>query len=322
MKIAVVGCRGFGTVHLRALSDIRKRKDIEVYVFSRDETAAKNCMKEFQAKGYFTKFDSVLESEVNIIDLVVSHDEHMRMGLEAINSGKHVMLEKPIARNLQEADALISTANEKKVKFMVLENFYFDTSVWKAKELIEKIKPLSLILVRDLRLNKVKGWRTNYEMMGNGSLIDGGIHFVDTMLNLGGEYKEVKGMCKRTFAGIEGEDTSGAIFDFGDYLGMLTYSWAARNPPPVPAFEIYGEKGTIVEDPKSREAGKPFGDLIFNGERIVVEKMNPVVREIEGFIDAVEKGKTVPMDPYIARRDLEAVLKIYEGCEQGAHENK
>jgi predicted dehydrogenase len=107
------------------------------------------------------------------------------MGVSAIRSKKHVMLEKPIARDEEEAIRLIETAKTTGVKFMVLENHYFDPSVWKAKELMEMMGGISLILLRNTRFNSPQGWRRVKDLMGGGALIDGGIHFIDTLLNLG-----------------------------------------------------------------------------------------------------------------------------------------
>ena len=72
MKIAVVGCRGFGRVHLNALSELRRDRELEVYVFSRTEKYAKECYKEFDAEGYFTSYEKVLNSNVDIVDLVLA----------------------------------------------------------------------------------------------------------------------------------------------------------------------------------------------------------------------------------------------------------
>lgn len=319
MKLAIVGCNGFGRVHLDAIKDIRKEmKDLEIYVFNRKEEVAKECMKEYEANGYFTSYNDVLKSNVEIVDLIVSHDAHEPMGTMAMKSGKHVMLEKPIARNEQEAESLINTAIQTKVKFMVLENFYFDPTVWKAKEIMPKLGKISLIIVRNTISNFIKGWRTNKQMMGGGALIDGGIHFVDTMLNLGGEYTEVKGMCKRTFAGLEGEDTSVAIFNFkGGYIGTLIYSWATKGEK-YPRFEIYGEKGSIKEDYATAASRKPYGNLIIDidgvKDTVNIEPVNTVKEEIKAFLNSVINDKEVPMNPRLALRDLKAVLDVYRQC--------
>ncbi|MEM0131941.1 MAG: Gfo/Idh/MocA family oxidoreductase [Saccharolobus sp.] len=315
MKLAVVGCNGFGKIHLKAIRNIG---NVEYYVFSRNEDNARECMKEFGAKGYFINYEDILNSDVDIIDLVVSHDQHYQMGIKALKAGKHLMLEKPIARNIKEAQALIDTAKETGLKFMVLEQFFFDSSVRKAIEILPKIGKISLIIVRSTHLNQPKGWRREKEKMGGGALIDGGVHFINTLLNLGGEYESVKALCGKYFSGIEAEDTTVASFKFkNNALGLLIYSWSAPKAPRLPAFEIYGENGSLVEDPTTRVMGKPFGDIILNSEeKIEVSKTNPIEEEIRGFLEAVSRNTNVPMSPEIALRDLKAVLDIYNSCSQ------
>lgn len=319
LKIAVVGCRGFGKVHLNALSKLRDRYGLEVYVFSRTEEFARDCHREYDASGYFTRYSDVLRSDVDIVDLVVSHDAHMPMSIAALEAGKHVMLEKPIARTVEEAMSIINVAKSSGKKFMVLENHYFDPSVWRARELMSQLGRVSMIIVRKLQYNSPGGWRRVRELMGGGALIDGGIHYVDTLLNLGGDYTEVKSVCTRGFAGLEGEDISVSIFRFRNgAVGVLLYSWSAPGGDKASAFEIYGEHGFIMEDPGSRVPGKPYGDLIINingrQERINIERINAVEREIELFLQSVINNTDVPMPPEVALRDLKAVIDAYRNC--------
>ena len=319
LKIAVVGCRGFGRVHLNALSKLRDRYGLELYVFSRTEEYARDCQREYQASGYFTRYGDVLRSNVDIVDLVVSHDTHMPMSIAALEAGKHVMLEKPIAKTLEEAMAIMNTAKLSGRRFMVLENHYFDPSVWRARELMSQLGRVSMIIVRKLQYNSPGGWRRVRELMGGGALIDGGIHYVDTLLNLGGDYTEVKSVCAHGFSGIEGEDISASIFRFtSGAVGVLLYSWSTPSGNVAPVFEIYGERGFIIEDPGSRIPGKPYGDLVINidgkQERVTVEKVNTVEREIELFLQSITNNTEVPMPPEVAIRDLKAVLDAYRGC--------
>jgi hypothetical protein len=70
-------------------------------------------MNEFEANGYFISYDDVLSSDVNVVDLIVSHDSHESMGRSAMESGKHLVLEKPIGRTEEEGISLIETSNPK-----------------------------------------------------------------------------------------------------------------------------------------------------------------------------------------------------------------
>ncbi len=315
MRIAVVGCSGFGNVHLNALRELN-RDDLEVYVFSRSRERAEECAKRYSASGYFTNYDDVIKSNVDVVDLIVSHDMHAPMAIKAMEAGKHVVLEKPIARTIDEANAIIEASRRFKVKFMVAENFYFDPAVQRTIELIKELGQVHTIIVRSTHYGKPSGWRRIKELMGGGAFIDGGIHFVDTLLNIGGEYNHACGLSYRTISGIEGEDTTIGLFTFKNGArGLVMYSWGMMHSPNVPSFEVYGENGSVIEDAYSRRInatyGRVYGDLLFNGKSVSLPKVNVVKLELEGFIKAVEKDKPVPMPPELALRDLKAVLDVY-----------
>lgn len=308
MKIAVIGCRGFGRVHLEAIKSIG---GIELYVFSRDREAAEKCAEEWGAAGYFTSYDEVLASPVDAVDLVVSHDAHLDMSIKAFKAGKHVLLEKPIARSIQEGEAIINAAREAGVKFMVAENHFFDPAARKAAELARDLG-VHTIIARGTSFHSPTGWRTKAEEMGGGSLIDGGIHLMDTFLNIGGSYEAVCGSSRRVASIMEGEDASIALFKFkSGAVGIFIYGWAFPSAPRAPLFEVYGVNGSIIEDPESRVKGRNYGDLIINGKRVELPKVNTVQMEIQGFLKAIQDDTEVPMPPQLALRDLRAVLDIY-----------
>ncbi|GGP20013.1 oxidoreductase [Thermocladium modestius] len=308
MKVAVVGCRGFGRVHLEAL---RSMGSVDIYVFSRDRAAAEACANEWGASGFFTSYDDVLRSSVDVVDLVVDHASHLEMSVKAFKAGKHVLLEKPIARTLEEGLAIIKAAEESGVKFMVAENHFFDPAARKAAELSKDLG-VHTIIARGLSFHAPTGWRAKLDEMGGGSLIDGGIHLMDTFLNIGGDYEAVCGSSRRAMPQMEGESASMALFKFkSGAVGAFMYGWAFPNSPRVPLFEVYGVGGSIVEDPASRVRGRNYGDILFNGERIELPKVNTVQLEIEGFLRSIREGTEVPMPPQLALRDLRAVLDIY-----------
>ena len=317
-----MGSRGFGAVHLAALSYIRDQGfPIEFYTFSSDLGEAKKLAERFGAAGYFTSYEEVLSSAIDVVDLVVSHDAHADMALRAMNAGKHVLLEKPIARNLVEAEAIVSASERLGLKLMVAENYHFDRTFTALYGVVGLLGRPHTVIVRDLRFSSPGGWRASAERMGGGAVIDGGVHMLHVMLNLGGDYEAVCSSVYRTgLSGIEGEDVGLAVFRFRSGLrGVYMYGWAFKHAPPSPIIEVYGESGTVYEDPGSRlwveRRGVRYlarhGDLVLNGERVPVGEGDAIVDEIKGFLDAVARGLEVPMPPSLAVRDLKAVLDIY-----------
>jgi predicted dehydrogenase len=316
MKILVVGVNNFGQMHLSGI------KDMEISIVERKEEVIKQTKKMYDIKNVYNSYDDALKDDFDIVDLVVPHYLHREMSIKAMKNGNNVLLEKPIATNLEDAEAMIETSKECSVKFMVTDQYFFDPSIREAVKLIKnnQIGKINTIIVRDQRNFDHGGWRTSSEKMGGGALIDGGIHYIDTLLNFGGDYEEVYGKSKHAGSILSGEDTTTAIFKFKNgSTGLFYYSWSYRNPPEVPAFEIIGDSGSIYEDINSRSSWKTgeknrtvYGDLILNGEKMGLKKYDIYTEEIKEFADSVKNGTEVPFPPELALRDLKAVLDIYK----------
>ena len=182
-----------------------------------------------------------------------------------------------------------------------------------------KKQPGSTIIVRNQRFFNEPGWRNNEKLMGGGALIDGGIHFIEALLDLGGEYKQIHSSVYKGSASIEGEDNTAALFSFNSgATGLFFYSWSYKDPPHVPSYEIVGTGGSITESTEERHPseGKElptvcFGKPVLNGTVQEIEEKDVIDMEISGFVGAIEKNEKVPYPPELARRNLEAVLKIY-----------
>ncbi len=321
MEIVVMGCRGFGKVHLRAI------KGVDVSIMERDPAVVEQIREQYQIRRVFSSIEEALSSDADAVDIVLPHRLHRPVAEEAMKRGKHVVLEKPIATTLEDAEAIIRTAKETHRKLMVADEWWFDPSVKAAKEVIEQEKigrPVAVI-VRHQEFYDAYGWRRSEEEMGGGALIDGGIHYVDTLLELGGEPETVYGLTAKGGSAIEGEDFSvGAVRFRSGAIGALIHSWSYRDPPLLPEFEVVGTQGSLREDTEnkaklgwikmnffdpSRKA--VYGGLLVNGKSYPVEMYDVFERMFSGFIKSVEKDEPVPFPPELAKRDLEVVLKIY-----------
>jgi len=109
------------------------------------------------------------------------HNLHARVAIDAARAGKHVLLEKPIATTLKEADSIIEEAKKAGIVFMVAENYHFEPAILKAKELIDQgyIGEIFLIEAVSMGFYVPPLWRRSKAEMGGGVLIDRGIHMVD-----------------------------------------------------------------------------------------------------------------------------------------------
>ena len=319
MRILLLGGNGFGKVHARSYKNL----GLDFSVFARNEEVLNEFRENYHAKETFNDIDEAITSEYNVVDIVLPHTLHFKYAKKAIEMGRHVLIEKPIASTLEESRKLISLSAEKKVKFMVAEQYFFDASLQHAMELAvpNNIGKIHTVIVRDQRNFNNTGWRTNEAAMGGGALIDGGVHYLEAILDLGGAYEEVKAYSYRGGKAIEGEDNTMALFSFkSGARGLFYYTWSYRNAPQLPAYEIIGSEGSIYEDLESKplmdfktqkSPRHVFGYPVLNGEVSKVKVMDVFDREISEFLKAVERDTNVPYHPESALRNLETVMKIY-----------
>ena len=103
-----------------------------------DEAMVKQRAEEWGVKKYYTDYRKVLEDpEVDAVEIIVPHHLHAKMAIEALEAGKHVSLQKPMAISIEECDAIIDAAKRTGKTLRVFENFMYFPPLVKAKELLD-----------------------------------------------------------------------------------------------------------------------------------------------------------------------------------------
>ena len=242
----------------------------------------------------------------------------------AAKHGKHVLMEKPIARTVAEARKLIDATQRAGVTLMVAENFRFDLATAKAKELIADgaIGDLSFVDIQSENLDGgCEGWRLSLERCGGGRMIDGGIHYVDVLRNLAGHPERVYALVPdhKTIPGIEGEDSMAVTASFrGGLTGFLRYSGGAP---------LTSKRDVRVSGTKGRVQYEVFGNdvTVETGEGARVYPVEPEIRGmkhmVRDFIGAIAEGREPIMSGEEALNDLAVVLASYESVRTGAPVN-
>ncbi len=318
MKVLLLGPKGFGKMHLEALSKL----NVDIEIMERNREIANDLKSKFPIGRSYESIDEAMKSDAEIFDVVLPHNLHHDVVTKALGIGKHVMVEKPIATDIADASEMIKASIRAKRKFMVTDQYFFDPSVKKVKEEIDKgtLGRVHTIIVRDQRLYSWKGWRAIASSMGGGSLIDGGIHFVDTLLNIGGEYSAVRSLAYKTDDKLQEIDNVEALFKFKNGSnGIFFYSWGYPYSQNLPAFEVIGNRGSAIEDVTKKPDGfdfkggkRAYGDPVINGIPTDLGLHDIFLDEIGGFIESVERDQKVPFDPELALRDLIGVKDIYK----------
>ncbi|MCI0844766.1 MAG: Gfo/Idh/MocA family oxidoreductase, partial [Chloroflexi bacterium] len=122
LRLCVIGCGGFAKTFAASL--VGARDWVDLYFASRDHGRARAYSDEFGGLGAFGSYeDAAANPEIDALYICTPHNLHLEHALLAAAAKKHILLEKPIARTIEEARSIISAATDAGVKLMVAENY-------------------------------------------------------------------------------------------------------------------------------------------------------------------------------------------------------
>ncbi len=318
LKLCVVGCGHFARIFAGEMQAIAGEVDLSFA--SRDAQRAAEYAAAFNGKASFGSYEAAAaDSDVEAMYLCTPHHLHGEHVALAAAAGKHILVEKPIARTMEEARLIVQTANQAGVTLMVAENYRFMAVVRLAKQLIDggTLGVLRLIQLQEEADLRPSQWRASRELNGGGVLIDGGIHKIDILLYLAGRPRDVYATAlPQVLDDSEGEDgvvivthsKSGAV-------GLINHSWAkvhGREPKWVSvsgtkariSFDLAGTHVTIDDGLEERTLEAP-------GDR---RGIIPMVQE---FRDSIRQGRDPEITGSVGMEDLEITLKAYESMGSG-----
>ena len=320
MKLAmcVIGCGGYAKTVLNDIYDMTDEFDL--YFASRDINKAREYNELYGGAGFFGSYEEAVQDQrVDAVYIFTPHNVHLdNAGLAARNS-KHILVEKPIARNLDETREMIDLARDAGVKLMTAENYRFLPAVKRCKDIIEagNIGNVRLIQIQAEGYSVPSAWRTSQEASGGGVFIDGGIHFVDIMMNLGG-FPERLYAAKppQVYKDIDVEDGIVVTAHLpGGALGLINFSRATAVKGQRQWINVTGSKGHLSFTPYSDE-------IIFETTEVQRTIRLPEARRgvrgmVREFRDSIIEDREPVMNGQEGLRDLAIVLGAYESAERG-----
>ena len=252
IRFAVVGCGHIGKRHaemitrdekaeLVALCDIRPKAELGVEAYP--VPFAKNLEELLK-----------IASDVDVINICVPNGLHAEMAIKAIEAGHHVVIEKPMALTLADAERVIYTSlRYRKQVFCVMQNRYSPPSVW-IKEMVDSGKLGQIYMVqlncywtRDDRYYKPGGWHGDARLDG-GTLFTQFSHFIDIMYWLFGDICDIQArFADFNHKGLTDFEDSGFVnFRFvNGGMGALSYSTAVWNKNMESSMLIVAENGSV-----------------------------------------------------------------------------
>lgn len=301
-------------------------------VWARDNSKTSKFASERGIKAYSSFSDVLDDKEVDVVDICTPTYTHAEYAIQALKSGKHVIVEKPMALSLADADKMIHAADESGMKLMVAHVLRFFPEYMKVKELVDEGKLGEICQARAFRGGAFPEWSPWFGEVekSGGVAVDTAIHDVDYITWIS------SGIPQRVYAKIRrGAKEASAKYEIAfinvryknGMIAFIEASWA--HPPSFPftmKLELDGTEGTVTLDNQSPVPISLFSRTIRQGyapESLPWKPMvhpfplDPFYRELSHFVDCVRNDKTPMTDGRASRRSLEVCLASMKSAETG-----
>lgn len=330
MNFAIIGCGRIAPRHAQALQLIPDTKIVAVCDLI--EKRAVNYAQTYGGEIY-TDYHCLLErDDIDVVSICVPSGLHVQVGLDAAIAGKNILVEKPIALNLVDADELIDTCNQKGVTLGVVLQNRFNPPIQELRKLVDS-DGLGKLLLANATIRWYRpqeyyedGWHGTWEMDG-GALMNQCIHHIDALQWFMGDAASVFAYTDTVSHKIEVEDVGVAIVRFKNGgMGVIEGSTITYPENIEGSLSLFGEKGSIKVGGTAlnrKVFWKVDGYLEHEKEMLSKEALDPIgvyghshKDQIEEMISAVKEKRTPWTSGMEARKSLKLVRAIYESAEK------
>lgn len=320
----LIGCGRISKNHLESIKALSGARLVAVSDVKEEALSA--AVAKYSCQGYSDYRDLLLNPEVDIINICTESGLHAQIAIDAMKAGKHVLVEKPMAMSLAEADAMIATAQRMGVKLGVVHQNRFNTAIVKLRQALEDSKFGKLThasaVVRWNRNDEYylqAPWRGTWAQDG-GCLMNQSIHNIDLLQWMMGPVESLFAYTATNMRNIEAEDLGMVLLKFKNgALGAIEATTtiypknleetlsvfgstgsASIGGIAVNKIEIWrfdGENETAVVAQQDKEPPNVYGfghaDIIKDFMEAISENRDPAVSGLEG------------------RKALEIILAVY-----------
>lgn len=338
MKYALIGCGRIATNHIKAVlnNHLEFAAVCDVVPEQMENLLAKHELNREESIHRYTDYREMIEKEQpELVGIATESGIHAQIALYCIDHGVNVIIEKPMAMSIEDANEIIRRSEEKGVKVSACHQNRFNVAVQQMRKALEagRFGKLSHGSVH-VRWNRNQDyydqakWRGTWAQDG-GALMNQCIHGIDLLRwMMGGEIDEVYGVTRQQFHHyLEAEDIGMAVVKFKN--GAVATIEGTTNVYPKNLEEtlyLFGENGTVKlggkstnnidvwdfadeteEDSKNKGLEEATSNVYGNGHTSLYADV----------IDAIKNNRKPYVDAYAGKNALELVLAIYKSQKEG-----
>ena len=338
MKYALIGCGRISTNHIKAAvnNGLEIVAVCDVIPEHMEKLLAKHGLeKDSSIKRYTDYKKMIIENEIELISIATESGLHAQIALYCIENSINVIIEKPMAMSLADADRIITLSEEKNVKVAACHQNRFNIAVQEMRNALEegRFGKLSHGAIH-VRWNRNQDyyaqapWRGTWAQDG-GALMNQCIHGIDLLRwTFGDEVEEVYGQTRQQFHHyLEAEDIGMAVVKFKN--GAIATIEGTTNVYPQNLEEtlyVFGENGTVKIGGKSTNnidvwnfADETEADQKNKGLQEATSNVygNGHTSLFADMIDSIKSNRKPYVDAHAGRNALELVLAIYKSQKTG-----
>ena len=342
IKFGVIGCGRISVSHMRGIA----QNDADALLWAVSDLLPEKM--EAAIRGYHANLgkesssvicygsyhDLLADPEIDIVNIATESGYHATIAIEALNAGKHVIVEKPMALSIKDADAMIEAAQKNGRKLCVSFQNRFNIAVQKMRSAFEDERFGKMIhAVASIRWNrndtyyKQAPWRGTWELDG-GTLMNQCTHNIDLLQWFGGDVDTVYAQTDTFLRDIQAEDMGAVILRFKNRaIGMIEGTSCVYPTNLEETLNLFGEKGTVCLGGMAINhiENWRFGDGLDNEEE-VIQNFGENPENVYGFghtplfqdmIHAVRTDTQPLISGKEGKKALEIILAAYKSAKTG-----
>jgi predicted dehydrogenase len=336
-KVAILGAGFISDIHLESYHRFIPEAEI-VAVYGRNAAKAKAFAEKHNIPQWYDDMEkAITDSGCEVVDICLPNFLHADATIKAAQAGKHVIIEKPLAVTLKQADDMIAICKQNNVKLMYAEELCFAPKYERARHLVKEgaVGEIYMLKQSEKHSGPHSDWFYDVNLSGGGVIMDMGCHALGWFRwMLGNEkVKSVYATMSTVFhkERTRGEDNAVIILEFENGVTAVAEDSWAKHGGMDDKCEIYGTGGVIYADLFMGNSAITYSR---NGYGYAMEKADTTQgwsftvfeevfnqgypHELKHFIECVREDKT----PLVTGEDGRAVLEIIYAAYASAGQGK
>lgn len=253
VRVGIVGSAFSSNIHAEALQEVPEA--LVVAAASPNRAHVEEFAAKWKIPTALTDYRKLVDrKDIDVVVVGIPNDLHRKVVVDAARAGKHVILEKPLAHTLEDADAMVEAADKHKIKLMYAETLCFSPKYRRAKKLVDDgaIGQLYMVKQGEKHSGPHSDWFYDHKRSGGGVIMDMGCHGIEWARWVYGKPKpkSVVAHCQRVLhtERTKAEDNSVIVLEFqGGGIAVIEDSWAKQGGMDD-RTELYGTEGVVYCD--------------------------------------------------------------------------